>query len=75
MRGLDSTTDAMNMNLGKLREMVRDSEARHATVHGLQRVGQDWVTEQKQQQRSTMKLKKFSKMKSSVKGMHTYTYI
>ena len=32
-------------------------------------------TEQKQQQRSTMKLKKSSKMKSSVKGMHTYTYI
>ena len=24
----------MNMNLGKLREMVRDREAWHATVHG-----------------------------------------
>ena len=27
MRWLDSITDAMNMNLGKLREMVRDREA------------------------------------------------
>ena len=28
-------TDAMNMNLGKLREMVRDREAWHAAVHGV----------------------------------------
>ena len=35
MRWLDSITDAMNMNLGKLQEMVRDREARHATVHGV----------------------------------------
>ena len=34
MRWLDSITDAMNMNLGKLREMVRDREAWHAAVHG-----------------------------------------
>ena len=27
MRLLDGITDAMNMNLGKLREMVRDREA------------------------------------------------
>ena len=27
MRGLDGTTDAMNMNLGKLSEMVKDREA------------------------------------------------
>ena len=25
--------DSMNMNLGKLREIVRDSEAWHVTVH------------------------------------------
>ena len=34
MRWLDSITDGMNMNLGKLREMVRDREAWHAAVHG-----------------------------------------
>ena len=38
----------MNMNLVKLWEMVRVREAWHATVHGLQRVGDDWVTEQQQ---------------------------
>ena len=34
MRWLDSITDAMNMNLGKLWDMVRDGEAWHAAVHG-----------------------------------------
>ena len=33
MRWLDSITDAMNMNLGKLWEMVRNREAWHAAVH------------------------------------------
>ena len=35
IRWMDGTTDAMNMNLGKLREMVRDREAWHAAVHGV----------------------------------------
>ena len=30
---LDDITDAMNMNLGKLQEMVRDREAWRAAVH------------------------------------------
>ena len=35
MRWPDSITDAMNMNLGKLQEMVRDREAWRAAVHGI----------------------------------------
>ena len=35
MRRLDSITDAMNMNLDKLQEMVRDREAWCATGHGV----------------------------------------
>ena len=40
MRWLDSITDAMNMNLGKLQEMVRDREAWHAAVN---RVTNSWT--------------------------------
>ena len=35
MRCLNSITDAMNTNLGKPWEMVRDREARCAAVHGV----------------------------------------
>ena len=35
IRVLDGIIDAMNMNLGKLQEMVRDREAWHAAVHGV----------------------------------------
>ena len=37
MKWLDSITDAMNMNLGKLQEMVRDREAWCAAVHAVTR--------------------------------------
>ena len=42
MRWLDGINDAMNMNLGRLREMVRDREAWRAAVHGVAK-SQTWL--------------------------------
>ena len=42
MRCLDGITDAKDMNLGKLREMMKDREACHAAVHGVAKT-QTWL--------------------------------
>ena len=53
MRVQDDITDAMDMNLVKLREMVRDREAWHAAVHGVSE-GQTQLGDQTTMERKLM---------------------
>ena len=39
MRCLDGITDSMNMGLSKLQEIVKNREAWHAAVHGVEKSG------------------------------------
>ena len=49
MRWLDSITNAMNMNFGKLWEMVRDREASGTAAHVVAKSWTDWASKQQQQ--------------------------
>ena len=45
MRWLNSITDSMDMSLNNVLEILKDREAWHAAVHGLQRVRHDLESE------------------------------
>ena len=49
MRWLDGISDSVDLSLNKLQEIVKDREAWHVLVMGLQRVGHDLATGQQQQ--------------------------
>ena len=78
MRWLDGIIDAMDMNVGKLQEMVRDREAWHAAVHVVaKRLGPIphrymWATEQQWKDQMLVKSSKWaSKVKLGEKKRST----
>ena len=56
MRWLDGITDSMDVSLSELRELVMDREAWSAVIHGVARVGYDWVAELNWTELSTLQV-------------------
>ena len=63
MRWLDNFINSMDMNLGKLQEIVKDREAWRASAHGVAKVGCDLATEQQQPWNSSSSAKLLTTLK------------
>ena len=78
IRWLDGITDAMNMKLGKLWEMMRDREAWQASVHGVVQnltwLG-DWTTELVQVDILDINLQRTSISNKAVGRTITHLYV
>ena len=59
MRWLNGITDAVDMNFGKLQEMVKDRRPGMLQSTGLQRVGHNWAIEQQQWENVSLVVRKY----------------